>query len=323
MKNKVFFISALVAVCSLSFYLVNVNHLKKQEVQVYQGQSTKMVKKSSQKSSTQSSQTRLVQSSKSADQSSKSSANDVKISKGSTQKIAQEIKQNLGNQSQPYQVSYIDLDTGKYAQVTNTSQKTLPLKESLRFYILLAYQSAVKHNKLHSASFYKIKKSDQVGKTDSMLKSGINYSYAYIRDMMMRHDSAMATKILIDKIGLHNINAVAKKFGAENTTVEKEDNKLTGSSSAEDFTTVIKNLYQGKVLGVSHDTQIIGYMLNDTNKGLSTQINGTSYKVSGSLGSVALVETKGKNYVMAAINEKEGFNFSSLGKDINKAVHKK
>lgn len=319
MKNKVFFISALVAFCSLAFYLVNVNRLKKQEVQIYQGQSAKTIKSSRQSSSMSSSSVE----SKVVHKKSEKPTTNIKIAEGSIQKIAQEIKNSLGNQSQPYQVSYVDLDTGKYARVTNTSQRSLPLKDSLRFYILLAYQSAVKNNKLHSARSYKIKKSDQVGKTDPMLKTGINYSYAYIRDMMMRHNSEVATKILIDKIGLHNINMVAKKFGAENTTVEKVDNSLSGSSSAEDFTTVIKNLYQGKVLGVTHDTQIIGYMLNDANKGLSTQISGTSYKVSGSLGSIALVETRGKNYVMAAINEKEGFNFSTLGKNINTVVHKK
>ncbi|QNQ82722.1 serine hydrolase [Lactobacillus sp. PV037] len=321
MKNKVFFISALVAFCSLAFYLVSINHLNKQEVQVYQGQSTKIVKKSSQSSQT-SSGTSSTQTSKKVAKKTSSSATNVKIAKGSTQKIAQEIKKTLANQSQPYQVSYVDLNTGKYAQVTNTNQTALPLKSSLRFYVLLAYQSAVKNNKLHSASSYKIKKSDQVGKTDPMLKTGINYSYAYIRDMMVRHDSTTAAMILVNKLGLHNINAVAKKFGAENTTVEKVDNKLEGSSSAADFTTVIKNLYQGKVLGVTHDTQIIGYMFNDTNKGLSSQISGTSYKMSGSFGSVALVETRGKNYVMAVINEKEGYNFGDLGKSINQVVHK-
>lgn len=321
MKNKVFFISALVAFCSLAFYLVNVNHLKKQEVQIYQGQSTKTIKSSSRQSSARSSLSSVK--SKVVRKKSKKATTNIKIAEGSTQKIAQEIKNSLGNQSQPYQVSYVDLDTGKYARVTNTNQQSLPLKDSLRFYILLAYQSAVKNNKLHSSRLYKIKKSDQVGKTDSMLRTGINYSYAYIRDMMIRHNSATATKILVDKLELHNINAVAKKFGAENTTVEKVDNKLAGSSSAEDFTTVIKNLYQGKVLGVTHDTQIIGYMLNDANKGLSTQISGTSYAISGSLGSVALVETRGKNYVIAAVNEKEGYNFGTLGKNINQVVHKR
>lgn len=322
MKNKIFFGSALVAFCSLAFYMTNINRIKTTKIEIYHGNTTKVnKKKQGEKSSVKSSAPKKSKK-KVAE---KKSTSEVMVAAGSTKKIIQAVEKSIGKQKEAYQVSFVDLDkSGNFARVTNTNQSSLKAKNSLKFYLLLAYENAVKSKKIISNRSYKIKSSDQLSKEDKMLKTGLQYSYVYIRNMMINHDSDMAANILLKKIGRSQVNKVAKKFGATNTKITgKFGTDNVGETSASDMTTVIKALYQGKVLGIMHDTKVIGYMTDSQNKGLTEKIKGTVYKVSGSNGSVALVEVNGKNYAVACINEKSGFDYGALGKAIDIAAHKK
>lgn len=319
MKNKIFFGSAIVAFCSLAFYMTNVNRIKNTKLEVYGEKSEQVVKKNTaKKSSTKSS----AKSQKSVE---KKQTLDVVVAQNSNQKISQAIKASLKDQKQAYQVSYLDLDkSSNFAQVTNTSQNSLRADNVLKLYLLLAYENAIKSKKLVASQSYQIKSSDQVGKKDPMLQTGIQYSYTYIRNMMINHDSDVAANILLKKLGKKAVNQVTNKFGAKNTKIDgKFGTNKVGYTSANDLVKVIKALYQGKVLGIMHDTKVIGYLASSQNKGLASKISGTSYKLGGSHGSVALVEVNGKNYVMACLNEKNNFNYAALGKAINIAAHKK
>ena len=323
MKNKIFFGSALVAFCSLAFYMTNINRIKTTKIEIYHGNTTKVAKKKqSEKSSAQKSSAPKKSKKKVTK---KKKVSEVKVAAGSNKKITQAIEKSLGKQKEAYQVSFLDLDkSSDFAIVTNTNQSSLNVKNSLKFYILLAYESAVKSKKLVGSRSYKIKSSDQLSTKDKMLQTGLQYSYSYLRNMMVNHDSDVAANILLKKIGRSQVNKVAQKFGATNTEITgKFGTKEVGHTSASDMTKVIKTLYQGKVLGIMHDTKIIGYMTSSKNKGLTEKISGTSYKISGSNGSVALVEVNGKNYAVACINEKNGFDYGALGKAINTAAHKK
>lgn len=322
MKNKIFFGSALVAFCSLAFYMTNINRIKTTKIEVYQGNTEKVAKKKqSAKSSVKSSAPKKSEKKVTK----KKITSEVTIATGSNKKITQAIEKIIGKQKEAYQVSFLDLDkSGNFARVTNTSQSSLKAENSLKFYILLAYENAVKSKKIVGSQSYKIKSSDQLSEKDKMLQTGLQYSYAYIRNMMVNHDSDMAANILLKKIGRSQVNKIIRKFGATNTEITgKFGTKNVGKTSATDMTKVMKALYQGKVLGIMHDTKIIGYMTSSKNKGLTEKISGTSYKISGSNGSVALVEVNGKNYAVACINEKNGFDYGTLGKAINTAVHKK
>ncbi|MBD5430689.1 serine hydrolase [Lactobacillus sp.] len=324
MKNKIFFGSALVAFCSLAFYMTNINRIKTTKIEVYNGNTTKVTKKSQIVKSSQKQQSTV--SKKSEDKVTKSeTTSKVKVAKGSNKKIIQAIEKSIGNQKEAYQVSFIDLDkSNNFASVTNTSQTSLKAKNSLKFYILLAYENAVKTKKIVANHAYKIKATDQLSTKDKMLQTGLQYSYAYIRTVMVSQDSDVAANILLNKIGYKQVNAVAKKFGATDTEITgKFGSGDVGKTSASDMTKVIKTLYQGKVLGIMHDTKIIGYMTGSKNKGLTEKISGTSYRISGSNGSVALVEVNGKNYAVACLNEKDNFDYGSLGKKINTAAHQK
>ncbi|MBP2058048.1 beta-lactamase class A [Lactobacillus colini] len=322
MKNKIFFGSALVAFCSLAFYMTNINRIKMTKIEVYNGNTTKVTQHKQSKKSVNKAPAPKKSVKKTVK---KKTTSKLTIASGSNKKIVKDIKKQLADQDENYQVSFLDLDKpNDFARVANNNKASLQAKSSLKFYLLLAYENAVKSKKIIANYSYKIKSSDQLKSKDKMLQTGLQYSYTYIRDMMINQDSDVAANILLNKIGRKQVNKVAKKFGATNTEITgKFGSKNIGQTSAYDMTKVMKSLYQGKVLGVMHDTRIIGYLIGSKNKKLTAKISGRSYSISGPSGGVALVEVNGKNYALACINEKADFNYESLGEAVNSAVHKR
>ena len=271
MKNKIFLGAILSSFCALAFYMTSINHMKTQTLEIYGNSTAKVAQKSKMKEGTK--QTRIT--------SGESELGEAAISRNSNKNLAKAIVKASSNVQGSYQVSVKDLNNPKiFADLTNTSQDNLNAGNVLKLFVLLAYYKAVQDKSLNSATPYKVKSSD-LSNGDKVLKADMSYSYTYLLDLMMRQQNDNAANIILNKIGKDKVNQTAKDFGAGKTEITENFGKdFSGKTSAADLVTIMKKLYQGKVLGTDIDNKILGQLANFPEKGLAKNINGTVYRLS-------------------------------------------
>lgn len=307
MKNKIFLGAILSSFCALAFYMTSINHMKTQTLEIYGNSTAKVAQKSKMKEGTK--QTRIT--------SGESEIGEAAISRNSNKNLAKAIVKANSNVQGSYQVSVKDLNNPKiFADLTNTSQDNLNAGNVLKLFVLLAYYKAVQDKSLNSATPYKVKSSD-LNNGDKVLKADMSYSYTYLLDLMMRQQNDNAANIILNKIGKDKVNQTAKDFGVGETEITENFGKdFSGKTSAADLVTIMKKLYQGKVLGTDIDNQILGQLANFPEKGLAKNINGTVYRIADKKQGVALVQENGKTYAMALVSEEDA-DLAKVGDAIN------
>lgn len=307
MKNKIFLGAILSSFCALAFYMTSINHMKTQTLEIYGNSTAKVAQKSKMKEGTK--QTRIT--------SGESELGEAAISRNSNKNLAKAIVKASSNVQGSYQVSVKDLNNPKiFADLTNTSQDNLNAGNVLKLFVLLAYYKAVQDKSLNSATPYKVKSSD-LSNGDKILKADMSYSYTYLLDLMMRQQNDNAANIILNKIGKDKVNQTAKDFGAGETEITENFGKdFSGKTSATDLVTIMKKLYQGKVLGTDIDNKILGQLANFPEKGLAKNINGTVYRIADKKQGVALVQENGKTYAMALVSEEDA-DLAKVGDAIN------
>ncbi|WP_279096632.1 serine hydrolase [Lactobacillus taiwanensis] len=307
MKNKIFLGAILSSFCALAFYMTSINHMKTQTLEIYGNSTAKVAQKSKMKEGTK--QTRIT--------SGESEIGEAAISRNSNKNLAKAIVKASSNVQGSYQVSVKDLNNPKiFADLTNTSQDNLNAGNVLKLFVLLAYYKAVQDKSLNSATPYKVKSSD-LNNGDKVLKADMSYSYTYLLDLMMRQQNDNAANIILNKIGKDKVNQTAKDFGVGETEITENFGKdFSGKTSAADLVTIMKKLYQGKVLGTDIDNKILGQLANFPEKGLAKNINGTVYRIADKKQGVALVQENGKTYAMALVSEEDA-DLAKVGDAIN------
>ncbi|WP_289700218.1 serine hydrolase [Lactobacillus taiwanensis] len=307
MKNKIFLGAILSSFCALAFYMTSINHMKTQTLEIYGNSTAKVAQKSKMKEGTK--QTRIT--------SGESELGEAAISRNSNKNLEKAIVKASSNVQGSYQVSVKDLNNPKiFADLTNTSQDNLNAGNVLKLFVLLAYYKAVQDKSLNSATPYKVKSSD-LNNGDKVLKADMSYSYTYLLDLMMRQQNDSAANIILNKIGKDKVNQTAKDFGAGETEITENFGKdFSGKTSAADLVTIMKKLYQGKVLGTDIDNKILGQLANFPEKGLAKNINGTVYRIADKKQGVALVQENGKTYAMALVSEEDA-DLAKVGDAIN------
>lgn len=307
MKNKIFLGAILSSFCALAFYMTSINHMKTQTLEIYGNSTAKVAQKSKMKEGTK--QTRIT--------SGESEIGEAAISRNSNKNLAKAIVKASSNVQGSYQVSVKDLNNPKiFADLTNTSQDNLNAGNVLKLFVLLAYYKAVQDKSLNSATPYKVKSSD-LNNGDKVLKADMSYSYTYLLDLMMRQQNDNAANIILNKIGKDKVNQTAKDFGVGETEITENFGKdFSGKTSAADLVTIMKKLYQGKVLGTDIDNQILGQLANFPEKGLAKNINGTVYRIADKKQGVALVQENGKTYAMALVSQEDA-DLAKVGNAIN------
>ncbi len=307
MKNKIFLGAILSSFCALAFYMTSINHMKTQTLEIYGNSTAKVAQKSKMKEGTK--QTRIT--------SGESEIGEAAISRNSNKNLAKAIVKASSNVQGSYQVSVKDLNNPKiFADLTNTSQDNLNAGNVLKLFVLLAYYKAVQDKSLNSATPYKVKSSD-LNNGDKVLKADMSYSYTYLLDLMMRQQNDSAANIILNKIGKDKVNQTAKDFGAGETEITENFGKdFSGKTSAADLVTIMKKIYQGKVLGTDIDNKILGQLANFPEKGLAKNINGTVYRIADKKQGVALVQENGKTYAMALVSEEDA-DLAKVGDAIN------
>lgn len=248
-------------------------------------------------------------------------SNHVKIAKGSQTKLAKKIKSVMGIDTS-YQVAVQDLtNASKFARVANSS-KTHNAGSIMKMYILLGIFSQEQKGKITSKTAIKITKADKASGEKS-LRVGMAYGVQFLRQAMMKGNKT-AANALIRKVGQKNINAVAKKLGAENITISSNFDKTPyGQITAKDLTQTMVGVYQGRALNRTYASRFLTALSASSPKtDLVKGLNSASYSIGDSHSAVAIVQAGNHAYAISVWSQ-NGKKFEKLGTAVHNYFVKK
>lgn len=241
--------------------------------------------------------------------------NQIKVVHGSDRVWTHQIAQIMGKE-RPYQVYVQDLNSGKFADISNTVKPHV-VNESAKLFLLTTIFYQEQHGKLSGKSVIKIKKSDQV-KSEKLLQPGIGYAITYLKQAMMNNNQT-AAKVLLRKINPVQVTLVARKMGATHTTFTKNSkNVLNMQTTAKDMALVLANLYRNKTLNQRNSNQVLNDLhISSIKPKIAVNISGTVYAIGDGKASTELVQTHGNSYCVSVWSNSDR-NLTELGQSVNR-----
>lgn len=242
-------------------------------------------------------------------------SNHVKSKSGSNKKLVKIIKKTMGLDDS-YQVVAQDLNNSKRFAVVSNTEKTHDAGQVMKLFLLIALYEQEQKGKMGSRTAIKATKKDKA-KGDKMFQANIAYGVAYLREAMLK-GSKTASNALLHKIGVKNVDSVAKRMGATQTTIAKNFNGDSyGKTTASDLAKTMIGLYQGRVLNRQHASKVLSTLASSkTRPRLVKGIRGGVYAIGDDDFETAIVQGKGSAYCMSVWSSNNK-NFNKLGKQIN------
>lgn len=312
MKNKKLISCILVTFFAFMLYSANLRHIENAKIKIVEPKTTKTAKKQEKEPEITASKAPSYTDKK------KTKTADSNADKGSNKSLVAAIEKAMGNQGN-YQVAVQDLNnSSRYARVA-TSKKSHNVSTAMELFLLTALYKQRQSGKIKTGTSIKIKKSDRA-KGEKYLTTNMLYGIAYLRQAMMTGNKT-AANALLRKVGKANVNKVAAQFGATDTAmVGTFTKKPVGHTTANDLDSVLKGLYQGKVLNRQNAQNVLMAMRGHNNP-LINGLNGTIYSVGDKYCATALVQNTGHSYAVSVWSE-SGQNLNKLGKAVEKWFNK-
>ncbi len=153
-------------------------------------------------------------------------------------------------------VAVLDLTTGQ--KFLLHADEVFPQASSIKIAVLAELYHQAQNGKLKLTDLYTVQSSDLV--PDSYIMAGLTPGVTRItlRDlatMMVAVSDNSATNVLIDRVGMENINALMDSLGLAHTRLRRKmmDLKAAGEgreniSTPREMMTLLEDLYRGKVL---------------------------------------------------------------------------
>ena len=209
----------------------------------------------------------------------------------------------------------------------------------IKILVAAAFLEKVHAKKAKINAKYTIKASDIVGGTGSLggLGAGAEVTYKTILEKMISESDNTGTNILIDEVGMDEVNAEARKLGLTSTKLNRrmmDDEAIAAGienyTSAADIATMLEMAYKGTLVDAKSSAIVMGALRDqkDTNGILEGLPSGTRFAhKTGALGTVrhdgGIMEGK-HPYVLVVLCGGKGFNeqgaFSAMA-DIAKTTY--
>jgi beta-lactamase class A len=153
-------------------------------------------------------------------------------------------------------VAILDLNSGK--KFLSKGDEVFPQASSIKIAVLAELYRQAQSGKLKLTDLYTVQASDLV--PDSSIMGGLTPGVTRItlRDlatMMVAVSDNSATNVLIDRVGMENVNAMLDSLGLAHTRLRRKmmDLKAAGEgreniSTPAEMMTLLEDLYRGKVL---------------------------------------------------------------------------
>jgi beta-lactamase class A len=153
-------------------------------------------------------------------------------------------------------VAILDLSSGKKLLVH--ADDVFPQASSIKIAVLAELYRQAQDGKLKLTDLYTVRASDLVADSDIMNGLTPGVTRITLRDlatMMVAVSDNSATNVLIDRVGMENVNALMDSLGLAHTRLRRKmmDLKAAGEgreniSTPAEMMTLLDDLYRGKVL---------------------------------------------------------------------------
>lgn len=306
MKHKILIGSLIVTLFAFILYISNIKRVENAQLKIVEPNNSKVAKN---KKKTKEPKVKKLEKPKEPKVNSIEYSNHVKAQKGSNQKLVKQIKKVMGIDDS-FQVVAQDLTNSSHFAVVFNTNKAHDAGKTMRLFLLIALYEQEQKGKMGSRTAIKISKKDKA-KGDKMFQVGITYGVSYLRSAMLKGNKTAASA-LTRKIGVNNIDQVAKKMGATQTKV---NSNMTGQTTANDLAKTMIGLYQGRVLNRQYASRVLATLAKER-PSLVSGLSGGIYAIGDDDFAVAIVQTNGRAYCMSVWSTQHK-NFNKLGKTVN------
>lgn len=306
MKHKILIGSLIVTLFAFILYTSNIKRVENAQLKIVEPNNSKVAKN---KKKTKEPKVKKLEKPKEPKVNSIEYSNHVKAQKGSNQKLVKQIKKVMGIDDS-FQVVAQDLTNSSHFAVVSNTNKAHDAGKTMRLFLLIALYEQEQKGKMGSRTAIKISKKDKA-KGDKMFQVGITYGVSYLRSAMLKGNKTAASA-LTRKIGVNNIDQVAKKMGATQTKV---NSNMTGQTTANDLAKTMIGLYQGRVLNRQSASRVLATLAKER-PSLVSGLGGGIYAIGDDDFAVAIVQTNGRAYCVSVWSTQHK-NFNKLGKTVN------
>ena len=306
MKHKILIGSLIVTLFAFILYTSNIKRVENAQLKIVEPNNSKVAKN---KKKTKEPKVKKLEKPKEPKVNSIEYSNHVKAQKGSNQKLVKQIKKVMGIDDS-FQVVAQDLTNSSHFAVVSNTNKAHDAGKTMRLFLLIALYEQEQKGKMGSRTAIKISKKDKA-KGNKMFQVAITYGVSYLRSAMLKGNKTAASA-LTRKIGVNNIDQVAKKMGATQTKV---NSNMTGQTTANDLAKTMIGLYQGRVLNRQYASRVLATLAKER-PSLVSGLSGGIYAIGDDDFAVAIVQTNGRAYCMSVWSTQHK-NFNKLGKTVN------
>ena len=306
MKHKILIGSLIVTLFAFILYTSNIKRVENAQLKIVEPNNSKVAKN---KKKTKEPKVKKLEKPKEPKVNSIEYSNHVKAQKGSNQKLVKQIKKVMGIDDS-FQVVAQDLTNSSHFAVVSNTNKAHDAGKTMRLFLLIALYEQEQKGKMGSRTAIKISKKDKA-KGDKMFQVGITYGVSYLRSAMLKGNKTAASA-LTRKIGVNNIDQVAKKMGATQTKV---NSNMTGQTTANDLAKTMIGLYQGRVLNRQYASRVLATLAKER-PSLVSGLSGGIYAIGDDKKKKKIVQTNGRAYCMSVWSTQHK-NFNKLGKTVN------
>ncbi len=172
------------------------------------------------------------------------------------QKLAATVNEVDRNLDGVLAVAILDLSTGQ--KFLLHADEVMPTASSIKIAILAELYRQAQQGKLKLADFYTLQSSDLVGGSgiSSVLTPGATrLTLRDVAGLMISVSDNSATNVIIDRVGMENVNALLDSLGLTHTRLRRKmmDLKAAGEgreniATPREMMLLLENLYRGKVL---------------------------------------------------------------------------
>ena len=153
-------------------------------------------------------------------------------------------------------VAILDLSTGQ--KYVLRADEVMPTASSIKIAILAELYRQAQQGRIKLTDFYTLQQSDLVGGSGitSVLTPGMTkLTLRDVAGLMISVSDNSATNVIIDRIGMENVNALLDSLGLTHTRLRRKMMDLKAASEGREnvatpreMTLLLENLYRGRVL---------------------------------------------------------------------------
>jgi beta-lactamase class A len=171
------------------------------------------------------------------------------------QKLQQKIAKEIDDIDGMMAVGIYDLKSGTW--VMAHGDEVMPQASSIKITVLLELYRQVQQGKLKLEDAYVVRQEDIVQDSDMLgaLSPGARITLRDLATMMIAVSDNGATNVLIDRVGMENVNRTLQELGLRTTKLRRKmmDLKAAGEgreniATVREMVTLLRLIYEGKVL---------------------------------------------------------------------------